>query len=171
MQSLDSKAIKIALGVPVYANSANSYKEACVLPLSEIRKLAVSKYLIRSLGVPNSVREDIFLDREKDYPKRSRNILFLQPIFNYTDSLMKENGIDVSATPVLPVVPQHPPWEHKSANFDIDYTDIKKVEDQNLLTVKVRSRLEQHYHNHLKIFTDGSVLESKKVELPSSYLL
>ena len=161
LQSIDSKAIKIALGVPVHASTIKSYKETCILPLSEQRKLAVSKYLIRSLSVPNSVREEMFLDQEKDYPKRSRKIPFLQPIFNYTDSLMKESNIDISTIPVLPVVPQVPPWEHKSANFDINYTDIKKDEDQNILTIEVRSHLE-HYRNHLKIFTDGSVLESKK---------
>ena len=70
---------------------------------------------------------------------------------------MEENSIDISKTPVFPVVPQVPPWEHKSANFDIDYTNIKKDEDQNLLTVEVRSHLEQHYYNHMKVFIDGSV--------------
>ena len=110
------------------------------------------------------------MDQEKDYPKRSRNILFLQPILNYTDSLMKENNIEVSATPVLPVVPQLPPWEHKSANFDIDYTDIKKDEDPNLLNFEVRSHLEQHYHNHLKIFTSDSLARlTFKVYIANKY--
>ena len=75
---------------------------------------------------------------------------------------MNENDIDIAATPILPVVPQLPPWEHTLANFDIDYTDIKKDEDPNLLSIEVKSHLVSQYPYHLKVFTDGSVLESGK---------
>ena len=45
-----------------------------MISLSEQRKLAISKYVIRSLAVINSVTEDIFIDSNKNYPKRTQNI-------------------------------------------------------------------------------------------------
>ena len=112
--------------------------------------------------MPNSVHNEIFVDREREYPKRSRIISSLQPIFNYAKDLLQENNIDSASIPCLPLVPQIPPWEHKQAKFDTDYTDIKKDEDQNLLTAEVRCHLASQYSNHLKVFTDGSVLETGK---------
>ena len=58
---MDSKAIKLAIGVPVHTNTSKSYAEAGMISLSEQRiLLAVSKYVIRSLAVINSVTEEIF---------------------------------------------------------------------------------------------------------------
>ena len=65
LQSIDSKAIKLALGVPVHSNTHKTYKEAGLLSLFENRKLAVSRYVIRSLSVPNSVREEIFFYQKR----------------------------------------------------------------------------------------------------------
>ena len=57
LQSIDSKAVKLAIGVPVHTNANKSYAEAGMVSLLEQRKLAVSKYAIRSLAVT----EDFFL--------------------------------------------------------------------------------------------------------------
>ena len=57
LQSIDSKAIKLAIGVPVHTNTSKLYTEAGMISLSEQRKLAISKYVIRSLAVINSVTE------------------------------------------------------------------------------------------------------------------
>ena len=62
LQSIDSKAIKLAIGVPVHTNTSKSYAEAGMISLSEQRKLAISKYVIRSLVVINSVTEEMFID-------------------------------------------------------------------------------------------------------------
>ena len=56
LQSIDSKAVKLAIGVPVHTNANKSYAEAGMVSLLEQRKLAVSKYAIRSLAVT----EDFF---------------------------------------------------------------------------------------------------------------
>ena len=57
LQSIDSKAIKLAIGVPVHTYANKSYAEAGMISLTEQRKLAVSKYAIRCLAVINSVTE------------------------------------------------------------------------------------------------------------------
>ena len=53
-----------------------------------------------------------------------------------------------------------PQWEHINAKFDTDYTDLKKSESTNILAIQVREHLNNKYQKHIKIFTDGSVLDS-----------
>ena len=53
-----------------------------------------------------------------------------------------------------------PQWEHINAKFDTDYSDLTKSESTNILTIHVREHLNDKYQNHIKIFTDGCVLDS-----------
>ena len=159
LQNIDSKAIKLAIGVPVHTNTSKSYTEAGMISLSDQRKLAISKYVIRSLAVINSVTEEIFIDSNKDYPKSAQNIS-IQPIRNYINDLINECNIDIKSIPILPTSPQMPQWEHINAKFDTDYTDLTKSESTNILAIHVREHLNNKYQNHIKIFTDGSVLDS-----------
>ena len=69
MQSIDSKAIKLAIGVPVHTNTNKSYAEAGMISLSEQRKLAVSKYVIGSLAVINLVTISFLYSQIKTIPK------------------------------------------------------------------------------------------------------
>ena len=160
LQSIDSKAIKLAIGVPVHTNTSKSYAEAGMISFSEQRKLAIWKYVIRSLAVINSVTDFIlFLDSNKVYPKSAQNISSIQPIRNYINDLINECNMDIKSIPVLPTSPQIPQWEHINAKFDTVYTDLKKSESTNILTIQIREHLNNKYQNHIKIFTDGSVLD------------
>ena len=71
--------------------------------------------------------------------------------------MINECNIDIKSIPVLPTSPQMPQWEHINAKFD---TDLKKSESTNILAIQVREHLNNKYQNHIKIFTDGSVLDS-----------
>ena len=53
-----------------------------------------------------------------------------------------------------------PQWEHINAKFYTDYTDLKKRESANILIIEVREHLINSHQNHIKIFTDSSVLDS-----------
>ena len=160
LQSLDSRAIKLALGVPIHTNSSKSYKEVDLLSLSKHRKLASSKYVIRSLSVENSVSPEIFLDAEKDYPKRARQIPYLQPLRNYTDEIFQKCSIDICSICILPRTPILPSWEHNLGNFEIRHGDLQKNENSNLLLNLIQEKMHSKYFGHLKVYTDGSVLES-----------
>ena len=103
-----------------------------MISLSEQHKLAISKYVIRSLAVINSVTEEIFIDSTKDYPRSAQNIS-IQPIRNYINNLINECNIDIKSIPVLPTSPQMPQWEHINAKFDID---LKKSESTNILAIQ-----------------------------------
>jgi len=161
LTSLDCRAIKLAIGVPIHASTAKSYKEAGILPLCDQRKLAVSKYVVRSLSVPNSVSEELFFNAH-DYPLRAQNIPYLQQSVNYIDDITSNCNIDLASIPILPSLLPIPPWELMKANFDIDYTDYKKNEETNILVNVVKMHMSEMYSNYLKIYTDGSVLESSE---------
>ena len=79
---------------------------------------------------------------------------------NYINVLNNECNIDIKSIPVLPTSPQMLQWEHINARFDTDYTDLKKSESTNILTSEVREHLINNYQNHIKIFTDVSILDS-----------
>ena len=160
LKKLQSKAIKLAISVPVHTNTSKFYAEAGIISLSEQRKLEISKYVIRSLAVINSVTEELFIDSNKDYPKSAQNISSIQPIRNYINDLINEYNIDIKSIPVLPTSPQMSQWEHINARFDTDYTDLKKSESTDILAPQVREHLNNKYLNHIKILTDNSVLDS-----------
>ena len=131
-----------------------------MISLSEQRKLAVSKYTIRSLGVNNSVTEEMFIDSNNDYRKRAQNRPSSQPIRNYINHLINKCNLDITSIPDIPASPQMPQWEHINATFDTDNTDLKKIESTNILAIEVRERLNNNYQKHIKIFPDGPVLDS-----------
>ena len=128
LQSIDSKAIKLASGVPVHTNTSKSYAEAGMISLSE-RKLAISKYVFRSLAVTNSVTEVIFIDSNKDYLKSDQNIPSIQPIRNYINDLINECNIDIKSIPGLPTSPQTPQWENINAISCMNATNSHHVSE------------------------------------------
>jgi len=160
LQSVDSKSIKLAIGFPEHTNTNKSYTEAGMISLSEQRKLAVSKYAVRSLAVNNSVTEVMFIDSNNDYRTRDQSIPSSQTIRNYMDDLISECNTDITSIPDLPASPQMPQWEHINATFNTDNTDLKKSEFKNILAIEVRELLNNNYQNHIKFFTDGSVLDA-----------
>ena len=122
--------------------------------------MAISKYVIRSLAVINSVTEEFFIDSNKDYPKSAQNISSVQPIRNYINDLINESNIDIKSIPVPPTSPQMPQWEHINVKFDTDYTDLKKSESKNILAIQGREQLNNKFQNLIKIFTDVSVMDT-----------
>ena len=93
----------IQMSVPVHTNyTIKTYREAGIIKIKKLNWnsltiVAVSKYVIRSLSVTNSVSEEMFIDSNKDYPKRSQNIPSIHPIRNYTYDLISDcnNNIDL----------------------------------------------------------------------------
>jgi ribonuclease HI len=160
LQSIDSRALKIALGVPIHTNSMKCYNEIGILPLDDQRKLATAHYAIRSVSVPNSVRDELLIDARTDYPVRAKSISYLQPLLNYILDLLIPCNIELSQINPSNVTSPLPPWEHLRAKFDIDFTDEKKNQNINILVSDVKQHLAEQYPYHLKIFTDGSVLET-----------
>ena len=90
MQSLDSKAVKLALDILVLANIWGASREAGVLPPDEIRKLA-AKYIIRNSTVANRTNADVELRSGKQFSKRANKNLGLLTIASYTSDLFEKH--------------------------------------------------------------------------------
>ena len=69
LQSLDSKAIKLALEIPVHATTLGTCREADIIPLDETSKsTAAAKYVIRGCSVIKHTNAEVEL--------RSENFVF-----------------------------------------------------------------------------------------------
>ena len=160
LQSIDSRGIKLALGLPISTNTLKCYKEVNLCSLDEQRKIATSNYLMRSQQVDNSVTSDICIDSNVSFPIQTRKTSYLTPIYNYTKDVFESCNINPFEIPKMPIVPSIPPWEHLGADFDYEYTDVHKSENINLLASNVKEHISKNYQYHMKIYTDGSVLDS-----------
>ena len=165
LESIDCKAYKLALGLPTHASNSQSYMAANVLPLAEYRQLASAKYLLRCNTIQTNIEPELQLCSKQDFPKRAKNISAQRTIKTYTSNVIKQSGIDLSKEAIAkrPFYCSVPSWELKRANFDINHTNIKKDENIHMLSCMTKEHIELNYKDHLKIYTDGSVMENKNV--------
>jgi len=163
LQSLDSKAIKLAIGVPVHSNTSKTYQLAGILSLESQRLLAAAKYVVRSLSVDNSNFEEVNFDACHHYSHRAQKIKSLVPLRNFTQNVFSHCNVNIDNIKQTCITSTIPPWEHLKANVNMDYTSLKKGEDINMVTSAAKEQLSDKYNNYLKVFTDGSVLDSGDV--------
>ena len=65
------------------------------------------------------------------------------------------DGVEVATRPMHPYLP----WLLERAHVEADMEGLKKDLNPLVLAVTARLCLEEKYQHHLKIFTDGSVME------------
>ena len=160
LQSLDCKAIKISLGVPVHASNKEVYKTSGILPLNEYRTLAASKFVIKSCARENFIQNEINIRSDIDFPKRALNISSQKTIATYTQELIKTADIRKEQILKIPSHTPIPQWELTTPSVDISYSDITKDENINILSSIAKIHISERYKSHLHIFTDGSLLDN-----------
>ena len=80
LQSLDSKAIKLALGISVMRLPWGHIEKQASFHFMKIRKLAAAKYIIRGSFVENHTETDFEWRSDEYFPKRANNGLGLLTI-------------------------------------------------------------------------------------------
>ena len=161
LQSIDSKGYKLALGIPVHSSSKAAYRAAGVLPLEDLRKLAASKYMLRSAATGSFSEKEIELKSDVHFAKRARQILSNQTINTYTSTVLQEAGInrkDITQRPSFSPIPN---WELKRPDIENNFSQLKKSEFPHVVRSDFLSYVEKHHSLDLKIYTDGSVLDNK----------
>ena len=156
------KAYRLALGVPYHTSTLGTYREANILPLDDYRKLTTAKYVLRSATITNSQSEESIIRSDTDFPKRAHSISSLETIATYTADYFNGTKINPDSISKRPFISSMPRWEQEKANFDINYTNLKKSDNINILAIDVKSHIQNNYPNHLKIYTDGSLLDNNK---------
>lgn len=160
LQSIDSKAIKLALGVPIHTSTIGAYTLAGILPLDDVRKLAAASYIVRSQGLsPNSTNEEVHIRSDIDFPKKARSVRLFKTIATYTADLFDSCDIKTESLTKASFLPPIPSWELKRASFDCDYISMKKSENPNIVSALAQEHLGSKYSNHLQVYTDGSVID------------
>lgn len=160
LQSIDSRAIKIALGIPTHASIKNTYLESGIMSLDELREFTAAKYIIRCNAHDSNMKEVLNVRSDLDFPNYSKTTKSLTTIATYTSNIFKDTDINPENITKIPSCSPYPPWEIKQATFDIEYTSMIKSDNQLLLVEEVKEHMTNHYPNHFKVFTDGSVTEN-----------
>lgn len=160
LSSLDSKSIKIALGVPIHTKTLKAYSTAGILPLDDWRKLSCAKYIIRAKAVTNFTNDELNIRSDITFPRRARKVKGFETIASYVRDVFEDCQVIPDTVTKKVITSPTPMWELEKANFDYNYTDHKKTDGKSIVAVDARIRLQEKYHSHLNVYTDGSVLSS-----------
>ena len=131
----------------------SAYREAGLLPFRRHIQLVCSKYVFRCQTVDSSTVDEI--------TGTFRNPSRLQSFSSICDlicDLVRSAGLDVVEVATRPIHP-YPPWLLERAHVEVDMEGLKKDQNPLVLAATARLCLEEKYQHHLKIFTDGSVME------------
>ena len=162
LQSIESKAYKLAIGVPVHTSTNLLYQTIGILPLEEYRKLSSSKFLIKMNSQESYIENEIKIRSDQDFPKRAQNIRSHQTIATYTKEIFENNPHNIQLENIQNKKESFPiPFDVLPCpKFDTHYTSLKKSENINIISTTSRLHIIDNYDSHLQIFTDGSLLEN-----------
>ena len=89
LQSIECKALKLALGLPVHASSIHTYYEAQMLPLDDYRKLSCSKFVIKNNINNTNIKSEVKMKSHVDFPKWAKSIASQVTLATYTLKTIK----------------------------------------------------------------------------------
>ena len=82
-------------------------------------------YAIWCQTVENNIKEEVTIQSDVDYPKRTKSIKAFQTIATYTKDVLEKCNIHFENDEKVPNIPI-PSWSFEKANFDITYSDHKR---------------------------------------------
>ena len=138
LTAIEVRGLRLALGL---------------LPFRRHIQLVCSKYVFRCQTVDNSTVDEI--------TATFRNPSRLQSYSSICDlvcDMVRSAGLDGVEVATRPMHP-YPPWLLERAHVEVDMEGLMKDQNPLVLAVTARLCLEEKYQHHLKIFTDGSVME------------
>ena len=152
--AIEVRGLRLALGrAAVRAAVPGVQREAGLLPFRRHIQLVCSKYVFRCQTVDNSTVDEITATFRK--PSRLQSY---SSICDLVCDLVRSAGLDGVEVATRPM-PPYPPWLLERAHVEVDMEGLKKDQNPLVLAVTARLCLEEKYQHHLKIFTDGSVME------------
>nr|KAG5702244.1 hypothetical protein BaRGS_030599 [Batillaria attramentaria] len=162
-------ALKTAIVARKSARNDLVYQEAGWLPLREECKRRCANFQAAMHatettlgdGLTETVTKETLIRQglEVKAPRIYRTTI---PMAEHTNDIWSECGAkpEVAQTPK----PVFPPWELAKPEYEHRYAEgASKKADSALATTLAREKIEQRFSQHLKIYTDGSVLDSGEV--------
>ena len=151
--AIEVPGLRLALGLPQSVPQCLVYREAGLLPFRRHIQLVCSKYVFRCQTVDNSTVDEITATFRK--PSRLQSY---SSISDLVCDLVRSAGLDGVEVATRSMYP-YPPWLLERAHVEVDMEGLMKDQNPLVLAVTARLCLEEKYQHHLKIFTDGSVME------------
>jgi ribonuclease HI len=170
LERIELRALKAALGTSIYAVNDLVYQNIGWLPLRDQCKVLTARFQTTASIVDNNVQTVLTPEYSSNKDVHRQRLLknnpqiyrLTTPISSYTEDLIdptKGSSINLSAYQHHPI--NSPVWKCKQAQFDFNYADsFIKNDNPVLLSSMAKERLNTHYCQHLKYFTDGSILNS-----------
>nr|KAG5695960.1 hypothetical protein BaRGS_017541 [Batillaria attramentaria] len=169
LERVELAALKTAIGARKSARNDLVYQEAGWLPLREECKRRCANFQAAMHatettlgdGLTETVTKETLIRQglEVKAPRIYRTTI---PMAEHTNDIWSECGAnpEVAQTPK----PVFPPWELAKPEYEHRYAEgASKKADSALATTLAREKIEQRFSQHLKIYTDGSVLDSGEV--------
>ena len=153
LTAIEVRGLRLALGLPQSVPQCLVYREAGLLPFRRHIQLVCSKSVFRCQTVDNSTVNELTATFRK--PSRLQSY---SSICDLVCDLVRSAGLDVVEVATRPMHP-YPPWLLERAHVEVDMEGLKKDQNPLVLAVTARLCLEEKYQHHLKIYTDGSVME------------
>ena len=153
LTAIEVRGLRLALGLPQSVPQCLVYREAGLLPFRRHIQLVCSKYVFRCQTIDNSTVDEITATFRK--PSRLQSY---SSICDLVCDLVRSAGLDGVEVATRPMHP-YPPWLMERAHVEVDMEGLMKDQNPLVLAVTARLCLEEKYQHHLKIFTDGSVME------------
>lgn len=171
LQIKECQFLRYALGLAPGTPHELIYKEAGWLPLDRERELRCAQYYFRSKIIENSTSveldseyDNVFFNTQNQPPTNNRNsVQHCKPFHYYVSNAITENKLDKVHISKLHISPT-PPWLLNQCNIDYEYScPYTKTNDQLYIATLAKEYIHNHFDNHLKVFTDGSKLNSDQV--------
>ena len=165
LNGLESRALKIALGIPAQANRSDTYREVAWLTIREQIRLNVARYIVRTMVVPNhpckifwSMNENAVYATEHIKSERYKTkciSLYEEALPVIGKSKLNLDNVEHFIAPSLYLN------ERKSPKF---VTTLKDKKSDNMARAKACADeiIYDNFRDHLQIFTDGSVRDDGK---------
>ena len=154
LTAIEGRGLRLALGLPQSVPQCLVYREAGLLPFRRHIQLVCSKYVFRCQTVDNSTVDEITATFRK-LPSRLQSY---SSICDLVCDLVRSAGLDGVEVATRPMHP-YPPWLLERAHVEVDMEGLMMDQNPLVLAVTAGLCLEEKYQHHLKIFTDGSVME------------
>lgn len=167
LERIELRALKASLGTTLYAVNDLIYHNVGWLPLRDQCKLLTAKFQVKASLTPNNVKTVLTSEYSSNNDVHRQRLLeknplihrLTTPISSYTEDL--NDPTLLSSSDSFSATSNSPPWSCRQARFDFDYADrLTKSNSPLFLASLAKERINTHYRDHLKYFTDGSVLDS-----------
>jgi ribonuclease HI/retron-type reverse transcriptase len=170
LQARETHFLKLAMNIPINADPLLTYREAGILPLDRERELRTAQGIVRQLSVENSTKIELSKDYNNKNDPTYQNLSLKKPyiarralgVYSYAATLIENSEIQLDDIQPPPIVSE-PPWLCSPVEIDTSLSAIKKSDNPILLSTLALQKINTTYQQYLRIYTDGSKLDSGEV--------